>query len=215
MIYRLFILFMCLPSLSYAGYLGIRYSATEGMVDSYTTSAEISGRSGPLDFNASYSYGETEGLVSTDEGEIRIGYDPIISDNWRLWFDERVGYNKVMGIKFENFVGFGPKYYVTNNAKRKLSLSTGILYHYKEGDEEGNGRYSHRLKYGDAWISGVYFYQPNMRDSSDYITEGKLEVKLSDVLSVFYKEEYRSVENVRETEKGIMFNIHFKFKEVD
>lgn len=213
--YILLTILAFLPSLSYAGNLGIQYSATEGMVDSYTTSVEIADQSGPLDFNATYSYGETGGLVSTDEGEISIGYDPIISGYLRLWFDERVGYNKVMGIKFENFVGFGPKYYAINDGKRKLSLSTGILYHYQEGDEEGNGRYSYRVKYGDAWIAGVYFYQPNMRDSSDYITEGKLEVKLSDVLSVFYKEEYRSIENMRTAEKGIMFNIHFDFKEVN
>lgn len=213
--YKIVILLLVTSSLSYAGDLSIRYSDVENTVDSYTVSIKVSDKSGPLDFNASYGYGETDSIVSTDEGEIGIGYDPIVNDTWSLWFDERAGYDKMAGIKFENFIGFGPKYYIITSGKKKFSLSTGILYHYKEGQEEGVGRYSHRVKYGNGRISGVYFYQPNMEDSSDYITEGKLEVKLTDVLSVFYKEEYRSVEDIKKTEKSIMFNLHFKFKEVN
>ncbi|MBW2644611.1 MAG: DUF481 domain-containing protein [Deltaproteobacteria bacterium] len=210
----LLITLMLSPALSSAGDIGISYSSSSSSVESNTMSAEISDQSGPFDFRAEYNYGKTDGIVSTDNGEVSIGYDPIITERVSLWFDERVGYNKMMGVRFENFVGFGPKYYIMKSEERKLSLSTGILYHYRADAEEGDGRYSHRIKYGDAWISGVYFYQPNMRDSSDYITEGEIRIKLSDVLSVLYREEYRSLDSIREIEKMIMFNFHFDFKEV-
>lgn len=209
----LLIILMLSPALSSAGDIGISYLSSHSMVDSSYMSAEISDQSGPFDFRAEYNYGKTDGIVSTDNGEVSLGYDPIISERVSLWFDERVGYNKIMGVRFENFIGFGPKYYVLKDDKRKLSLSTGVLYHYRSDVEEGDGRYSHRIKYGDAWISGVYFYQPNMRDSSDYITDGELSIKLSDVLSIFYREEYRSPGSNREIEKGVVFNFHFDFKE--
>ena len=213
-IYIFTLIVVLLPLPGSAGDLDISYLSRESTVDSYATSARVSDQAGPLDFHAEYNYGKTADLVSTDDGEVGVGYDPVINDKWSLWFDERVGYNKMLGIDFENFIGFGPKYYILKEDKRKLSLSTGILYHYQEGDEEGKGRYSHRVKYGDVWIAGVYFYQPNMSNSADYITEGELRIKLSDVLSVFYKEEYRSLDSIREIEKGIMFNFHFDFKEV-
>jgi hypothetical protein len=209
----LLIILMFSPALSSAGDIGISYSSSHSMVDSSYMSAEISDQSGPFDFRAEYNYGKTDGIVSTDNGEVSIGYDPIISERVSLWFDERIRYNKMMGVRFENFVGFGPKYYVLKDDKRKLSLSTGVLYHYRADAEEGDGRYSHRIKYGDDWISGVYFYQPNMSNSADYITEGELRIKLSDVLSVFYKEEYRSLDSTREIEQGFMFKFHFDFKE--
>lgn len=207
------IILMLSPALSSAGDIGISYSSSHSMVDSSYMSAEISDQSGPFDFRAEYSYGKTDSVVSTDNGEVSIGYDPIISERVSLWFDERVRFNKMIGVRFENFVGFGPKYYIMKSEKRKLSLSTGILYHYRADDDEGNGRYSHRIKYKDSWVSGVYFYQPNMRDSSDYITEGELRIKINNVLSVFYREEYRSLGSAREIEKGVVFNFHFDFKE--
>lgn len=213
-LYLFTLIVVLLPLPGSAGELDISYASMESMVDSYVVSAGISDQAGPLDFYAEYHYGKTDDIVSTDNGEVGVGYDPIINERLSLWFDERVGYNKMIGVRFENFVGFGPKYYLVKSEKRKLSLSTGILYHYRADDDEGNGRYSHRFKYKDSWISGVYFYQPNMRDSADYITEGEIRIKLSDMLSVFYREEYRSLGSNREIEKGIMFNFHFDFKEV-
>lgn len=203
------------PALSSAGDIGILYSSSSNTVESDTLSAEISDKSGPFDFRAEYNYGKTDGIVSTDNGEVSIGYDPIISERVSLWFDERVRFNKMIGVRFENFVGFGPKYYIMKSENRKLSLSTGILYHYRADDDEGNGRYSHRIKYGDDWISGVYFFQPNMRDSSDYIAEGEFRIKIKEGLSVFYREEYRSIGGFDKViKRGVVFDFHFDFKEV-
>ena len=214
LLYLFTLIVVLLPLPGSAGELAISYSSMKSTVESYATSARVSDQAGPFDLYAEYHYGKTDDIVSTDDGEVGVGYDPIINERLSLWFDERVGYNKMMGVRFENFVGFGPKYYILKDDKRKLSLSTGVLYHYRADAEEGDGRYSHRIKYGDAWISGVYFYQPNMRDSADYITEGEIRIKLSDVLSVFYREEYRSLGSNREIEKGVVFNFHFDFKEV-
>lgn len=214
LLYICTLIVVLLPFRVSAGELDISYSSMKSTVDSYATSARVSEQAGPLDFYAESHYGKTDDIVIADDGEVSIGYDPPITKRVSLWFDVTAGYNKMLGIRFENFVGFGPKYYLMKSEKRKLSLSTGILYHYRSDDDEGDGRYSHRFKYGDAWVSGVYFYQPNMSDSADYITKGEIRIKLSDVLSVFYKEEYRSLGSAREIEKGIMFNFHFDLKEV-
>jgi len=215
LLYLFTLIVVLLPRPGSAGELAISHSSMKSTVDSYAMSAKVSDQAGPLDFYAEYHYGKTDDIVSTDNGEVSIGYDPIINERLSLWFDERARFNKMLGVRFENFVGFGPKYYLVKSEKRTTSLSTGILYHYRADDDEGDGRYSHRFKYRDSWVSGVCFYQPNMRDSSDYITEGEIRIKLSDVLSVFYREEYRSLGSNREIEKGIMFNFHFDFKEVN
>jgi hypothetical protein len=207
-------MFVLSPALSSAGDIGISYLSSSSTVESNTMSAEISDQSGPFDFRAEYSYGKTNGIVSTDDGEVFTGYDPTISERVSLWFYERARFNKMIGIRFENFVGFGLKYYLVKSEKRTSSLSNGIIYHYRADDDEGNGRYSNMFKYEDEWVSGVYTYQPNMSDSSDYITEGELRIKIKEGLSVFYKEEYRSVGGFhRVIEKGVVFDFHFDFKE--
>lgn len=213
LLYISLVIFMFSPVLSSAGDIGISYLSSDSSISSSSMSAKISDQSGPFDFRVEYSYGKTDGIVSTDDGEVSIGCDPVISERVSLWFDERVRFNNMVGVKFENFVGFGPKYYIIADEEESFTLSTGILYHYREGDEKGKGRYSHRLKYSSDWIKGVYFYQPNMRDSSDYLTKGEVSIKLRDVLSVFYKEEYCSLDDLRNVKKGFMFNFHFDFKE--
>ena len=208
-IYIFTLIVVLLPLPVSAGKLDISHSLVKSTVDSYVVSAGISDQAGPLDFNAEYHYGKIADLVSSDDGEVGVGYDPVINDKWSLWSDVRAGYNNVLGIDFENFIGFGPKYYILKGDKRKISLSTGVLYHYRSGDEKGKGRYSHRLKYEDEWFSGVWFHQPNLKDSSDYITKGEARIGFSKTLSIFYKEEYRSLIDTRETERGIVFTFLF------
>ena len=201
-------------SLIHAGELDIYYSSKSTDIDSYMMSAKISDRVGPLSLHAEYNYGKSNDLVDTDDGEISIGYDLVLNDKWSLWFDELVGYNKVLDISFENFIGFGPKYYLVKKENMEASISTGVLYQYQGGAEKGSGRYSHRLKYDDGLISATYFYQPNMRDSSDYISSGDVRIKLSDTLSVFYEKEYRSKINEREARRGIVFTLQFDSREI-
>lgn len=213
LLYLFTLIVVLLPLPVSAGELAISHSSMKSTVESYATSTRVSDQAGPLDYYAEYHYGKTDDIVTTDDGEVSIGCDPIITERVSLWFYERAGYNEMRGIRFENFIGFGPKYYLVKSEKRTISLSTGIVYHYRADDDEGDGRYSDMFKYKDSWVSGVYLYQPNIKDSADYITEGEIRIKLSDVLSVFYREEYRSLDSFREIEKGIMFNFHFDFRE--
>ena len=140
---KILLLILFLPSVCSAGEIYLNHSQTSGKVRAYATTIGFYDKLDVMDFSAYYKYGETEGIVSRDEGSFSFGYDPQISDKWYLWFDEIIGYNKVLGIKFENFVGGGLKY----QAFDSLSLSGGVLYYYKDSDESGEGLYSFRLKF--------------------------------------------------------------------
>lgn len=167
-----------------------------------------------LGLSGYYRKGKKVGVVTKDEGELDLHYNPTINDKWSLWLDERARYNKMLGIDFENDLGVGLKYYVYKQKETKFSLSSGVLYQYTvTSNREGRGRYSHLAKFKNNSISLIYFYQPNISDSSDYITKFIGDVKLVEIkenISVLlhYKNEYRSLSG-RSENSGIKLRIEY------
>lgn len=201
----LFLLILLLPSICSAGELYLNHSQIDGEVSGHVTTIGIDEKIDVIDFSAYYKYGETEGLVSRDEGSFSFGYDPQVSDKWFLWFDEVVGYNKVLGIRFENFAGGGIKYQPFDS----LSFSGGILYYFKDSDESGEGLYSFRLKFDNDAAKIVYFYQPYMDDASEYIKKGRVEIRPFEPIVFYYEFENRSREDSTVSESGIKLVLKF------
>jgi hypothetical protein len=174
-----------------------------------------------LELSAYYRKGKTDGIVTQDEGELDLNYSPAINERWSLWLDERVGYNKVLGIDFENDIGAGLKYYIYKKKSTKLSFSGGFLYQFTSlncsdpatCEQTGQGRYSYRAKFNNDFLSLIYFYQPSMQNSADYITKftGDLKLaKIKDHISLLfnYKNEYRSLYG-RSESGGIKLRIEY------
>lgn len=188
-------LFLIFPEVSIAGTIDLMWKQSNDYgVKSYAKGIDVSEKSGVTEIKGSYRYGKTDGIVSQDEGELGIDYNPPINDRWSIWLDESVSYDKVLGIDFENNLGFGLKYYVYKGKDEadediKLSLSAGILYQFTSWGcedpetcyQEGTGRYSYRAKFSKYKLSFVYYYQPNINDPSDYIAKFKSEIKIVDV----------------------------------
>ena len=193
------------PSICNAGELYLNHSQTSGEVRGYITTVGIDDKLDVVDFSAFYKYGKTEGLISRDEGSFSFGYDPQIADSWFLWFDEVVGFNKVIGVKFENFAGGGLKY----QALDSLSFSGGVLYHYQEGAESGEGLYSFRIKFEDETTKIICFYQPYFDDTSQAITKGRVEIKPLESIVFYYEFENRSYEDSSVSESGVRFVLKF------
>ena len=202
---RIVLLILLLPSICSAGELYLNHSQIDGEVSSRVTTIGVDDKIDAIDFSAFYKYGETEGIVSRDEGSFSFGYDPRISDQWFLWFDEVVGYNKVLGIRFENFVGGGLKYKPID----VFSFSGGVLYYYKEGDESGEGLYSFRIKFENEKAKIVYFYQPYMNDANEEIIKGRAEIKLLKYVLLYHEFENRSREDSETSESGIRFVLKY------
>lgn len=191
-------------------------------IKSYTLGVDFSDDiNDELELSGYYRKGKTEGIVTVDEGELGLNYDPAINDRWSLWLDERAGYNKMLGIDFENDLGAGLKYYVYKQEETKFSLSSGFLYQFTSLNcddpatcsQAGHGRYSHRAKFSSNILSLIYFYQPNVSDSSDYITKfiGDIRlVEIKDHISILlhYKNEYRSLSG-RSENSGIKLRIEY------
>ena len=199
---------------TYAGNLDLLYSGSNiHGIKNHTVEVSFSDKiSDKISISGYYRNGKTDSIVTQDEGEFDLHYNPQINEKWSLWLDERIGYNKMLGVDFENNLGVGLKYNLFQSSKTKLSLSSGILYQYTS--EEGHGRYSHRVKFswGDA-ISAVYFYQPDIKDSSDYITKfnGDVRVaKIKDNISILlnYKNDYRSTTG-RSEGSGIKLRVKY------
>lgn len=202
---RIILLMLFFPSICNAGELYLNHSQASGEVKGYVTVIGIDDKLDVIDFSAFYKYGKTEGIVSRDEGAFSFGYDPQIADNWFLWFDEVVGFNKVIGVKFENFAGGGLKYQVLDS----LSFSGGVLYHYQEGDESGEGLYSFRVKFEDETAKIICFYQPYFNDTSQAITKGRVEIKPVESVVFYYEFENRSHEDSSVSESGVKFILKF------
>lgn len=193
------------PRIAHAGNLDLLYGGSNVQgVKSHTADIGFSDKiSDKIGISGYYRNGKTDGVVTQDEGEIDLQYNPKINDKWSLWLDERIGYNKVLGIDYENDLGVGLKYYLFQSMDTKLSLSSGILYQYTP--EEDHGRYSHRVKFSsNDIVSVVYFYQPDINDSSDYITKLNCDVRLAkikDNISILlnYKNDYRSTSGLSES----------------
>ena len=202
---KILFLILLLPSICSAGELYLNHSQIDGEISGYVTTVGIDDKIDEIDFSAYYKYGETEGIVSRDEGSFSFGYDPRISDKWYLWFDEIVGYNKVIGIRFENFAGGGLKYQPFDF----LSLSGGVLYYFKDSDKSGEGLYSFRLKFENEAARFVYFYQPYMDDTGESITKGRIELKPFKSIMLYHEFENRSLENSAVSESGIKFVLKY------
>lgn len=222
---KIIVLIICLtlllvacPLTTYAGNIDLLYDGSNIQgVKSQTIDVGFSDNiTSKLDVSGYYRKGAISGVVTQDEGEIGLNYDPPINDRWSLWLDERVGYNKMLGMDFENNLGVGLKYYVYKHGETKFSWSSGILYQFTSmdgNDKEGHGRYSHRAKFNGGPVALVYFYQPDMSDSSDYITKFIGDValaKINDSLSIFlhYKNEYRSLYG-RSEKSGIKLRFEY------
>jgi hypothetical protein len=193
----------CQPS-AYAGELELGAMLKYGESRTATGLLHIEHRAGPATLNLDYSYGETDGEISTDKGSFNIGYDRDLADRWSLWLFNKAGFNRVRGIEVEDFLGFGPKYYIVKDSSMKLSLSAGYLLQYTEYDtgiNESTHRMSYRLKgsksYGNSIASAGFFYQPGVGDPNDYITIAKAsyEVAITNTqgLKVGGEDEYRSI----------------------
>ena len=198
----------------YAGTVEIGYEETNNDVsNSYTSSLDFSDEiSDVVTLNGQYRYGETDDTTTKDDGSISIGYDPEINEKWGVWVDETIGYNKIIGIDYENRIGVGVRYYIMKNIYRKLSISGGLLYHYISDQEEG--RYSWRLKYGDGVFKAIYFYQPSIEDNYDYISVFDSSIKIAEIndyltMKIYYTSEYRSEIDSRYNNSGL--KISYKY----
>lgn len=201
----------------YAGTVEVGYDETNNDTsNSYTTSLDFKDVIKDIvTINGHYEYGKTEDIVTKDVGSISIGYDPEINEKWGVWVDETIGYNKIIGIDYENRIGVGLRYYIIKKDGKypiKLSISGGILYHYISEQEEG--RYSWRLKYGDSIYKAIYYYQPSIDDGGDYISlfDGSIKIaEINDYLSmkIYYKSEYRSEIKSSYNNSGLKFSIEY------
>jgi len=169
----------------YAGQLDVSYRAlssenSSGYMSSIDFKEIIAEK---VELSGRYRYAKTNNIVGTDEAEFRAGWDPTINDRWSLWIDESFGYNKGLGIDFQNKLGFGLKYYIYKGESAGFSLSAGILYDlvFMDDKEDGLGRYSIRPKAYVGPISMVYFYQPAMGNMDDYISKFYGEIVLTQV----------------------------------
>ena len=202
---KVLLLILLLPSVCSAGELYLNHSQIDGEVSGHVTTIGIDDKVDAIDFNAFYKYGETEGIVSRDEGGFSFGYDPQVAHRWYLWFDEIVGYNKVLGIRFENFAGGGVKYKPLD----VISFSGGVLYYYKDSDKQGHGLYSFRVKFENYIAKAIYFYQPYMDDAGEKITKGRVEIKPFESMMLYYEFENRSVEGSSVSESGVKLVLKF------
>jgi len=212
------LIFLMFPGITIAGTIDLMWERSNDYgIKSSTKGVDFTDQEGVTEIRGSYRYGKTDGIVTQDEGELGIDYNPPINEKWSIWLDESVGYDKVIGIDFENNLGFGLKYYVYKEKDEadediKFSLSAGILYQFISWncddpaycEQEGTGRYSYRAKFSKFKLLLAYSYQPNIKDASDYISKFSSEIKLVEVskgvaLVWRYENEYWSLYGQSET----------------
>lgn len=187
-----------LPALAHGAELDVGLSFLKGVSDKTGVDLSLKAETGILSGSAKIKYAEQDGDLSENQGQLQVGYDPVLSGQWSLWFYDELGYDTVRDISLENFAGGGPKYVLHESAKAKYSVSAGYLNHYREladGTTEDMHRLSFRFK-ARQWlyldvilpardkivgsgpeINVVVFYQPNVEDFDDYIMTGELSVK--------------------------------------
>lgn len=190
---------------AHAGELELGATITQGESHTVTGLIGIEHKAGDTALSASYRYGETDGYITTDKGSLSTIYNLDVSDRWSLWLFNKAGFNHVKGIDAEDFIGFGPKFYMVKNPSMTLSMSAGYLHQYTEHETSPSStthRMSYRLKFsmkdGDSESSAIFFYQPGIEDPQDYLTMSKAfyKVALNDALAlkVVVEDEYRSID---------------------
>ncbi len=213
---------LALASTSHGGQLDLLYdSSVADEVNGYTVGLDLEDSiDDKIIISAYYRRSELEDIVSKDEGELSVEYDPAINDRWSLWFDETVGYDKVLGINRESSTGFGVKYYILKSESKKLSLSGGVLYDHISTDcsevddcsEGGNGRYSFRIKFKNDTFKAVALYQPVMGDHSDYNGQVECDAEMGKVgrlsLLLYAKWKHKSDYGVS-LNKGIKIRLNY------
>jgi hypothetical protein len=158
--------------------------------------------------NIETKYISNEKQMIENKGNIKLKYDPVISDKWSLWLFNQTGYNKKREVRLENFIGGGPKYNFSLSYPIIGSISIGLLQHhikYTDDNIDNMARISLRIK-GDWQISKNFsfnttiFYQPNIKTYQDYIIVGKAELKfrITEVIGLKLKieDEYRSISKI-------------------
>jgi len=201
-------LFPCLSNAKISGTLSLGGLYQSIDVVSKSTAFNLSITRGELAIGASLDYGKTANLVTTNKGDVYVGYDPVFNNDWSLWFLGQVGYNKVAGIRLENSIGGGPKYTFWREGKDKASASFGWLMYSRSTEEDSKhfNRLSLRLKgtreYKHVQLSGIGFYQPAVHDFDDFIVlvEVKATIPLVDKIGLSFglEDEYRSVTKAEE-----------------
>ncbi len=187
-----FILILVLFTPSYSATLSLKgdYDEPNNRAPRYTGISRLSETVETLSFYVEYGYGEEAKVVTKDEGSIGVNYDKDLSKLWDFWLDFNTGFNKVLDIKQEIFLGLGPKLTLFDNDDYgKCTFSAGALY--QQEMENSINRASYRPKCSSKYFSFVYYYQPNMIDSKDYISKGEVEIQLTEILSIYYIDEYR------------------------
>lgn len=157
-----------------------------------------------LTFEGGFKYFKDDNETTSDNGFISTGYDTAVSDKWHFWLFEKISYDRLREINYENHLGFGVKYVFVSTNTSKIDFSTGFLYdrtEYEDGNVKNKIRMSNRFRYNlkPADKMGIYFvafYQPDIADFKDYIITSNFTVTyiLSERLSIKFKVEdsYRS-----------------------
>lgn len=205
----LFLILLLSPSLSYSVTLDIKLVKP---VNGREYSISLSDSIEAFRLRADYAYSEIADIVTKDRGSLELYYDRSINGMWKIWFFNVAQYNNVYQTR-ENYLGAGPKYYILKG-DHTLSFSTGVLYDFNHMTGEGSGRYSHRPKYTyKDIINAVYYYQPSIKRSNDYIE--KYEVSsivpyTAGVGKVYCLKEYRSLVGTIDNECGFLATINFE-----
>ena len=205
---RILIVLFLLPSLSYGATLEIKLVRP---MNGHEYDISLSDSIEAIQLKAEYSHSEIEGILVEDKGSLEIYYDKPINGKWKTWFFNIAKYDNVYEIR-ENYLGAGPKYYILKG-DHKLSFSTGVLYDYDHIIGEGKGRYTHRPQYAYKDIGkAVYYRQPNIKDSSDYIEKYEVSSIIPGTKGfgkVYCLNEYRSLIGTIENECGFLLTIKF------
>jgi hypothetical protein len=149
---------------------------------------------GDTSISVSHSFGSKSGDTTKDEGSLSINHN-----TRSFWIDETIGYDKVSGIKTENFLGGGPKYKLSEN----ISLSIGLLWQHTENEDDY--LFSGRVKYKIGRFKIVGYYQPYL-NKEGYLASGKVVFNPGDTIEFSESLNYRSDEDIFGSTFGVRYN---------
>lgn len=211
MLICLTLLMALLAGLTYGAELDVGLSYLSGTTEKKGLDVSLEAEKGAVSGSARIRYAEQDEAISENRGHLRLGYDPVISQKWSLWFYEQAGYDEMREIDYENFIGGGPKYkFGLRNAECGISLSLGILQHHTRYEDERvtdvarlSLRPKLRWQISDNFsFALVAFYQPNIEHFKDYIITGEAGLRYSLTEKVGLKlkveDEYRSVSAIED-----------------